>query len=145
MEFVNFEDLYGAIELTVFPNMYDRYSNIIEEDNVLLIKGTLNISERDGANVIVSSIKTVEGLLPSIIQSNSKKLFIKIEKDSDEFIVEKIKSILEKTEGENTVNIYFEESKKAYKLSERYCVNLNNKLILTEIEKYVGFKNMKII
>ncbi|WP_100064915.1 DNA polymerase III subunit alpha [Miniphocaeibacter massiliensis] len=144
MEFVKFEDLFGSIELTVFPNMYERYSNIVEEDNVLMVKGILNISERDGANIIVSSIKGVEGLVNNL-ENTSKKLFIKIPKEFDEKLVDDIKSILERTQGRDIVNIYFEESKKAYKLSDKYCVDVNNKSILSELEKYVGLGNIKIV
>ena len=29
MAFLNIEDLYGAVEIVVFPNIYDRYSSVM--------------------------------------------------------------------------------------------------------------------
>ncbi|MDL2310573.1 DNA polymerase III subunit alpha [Peptostreptococcaceae bacterium OttesenSCG-928-C18] len=145
MEFVKIEDLFGTIELVVFPNMYDKYSNLLEEDNVLMIKGTLNISERDGANIIVSNIKSVDDLVSNDTDVKINKLFIRIPENSDDNVVDKIKLILEKANGKDIVNIYFEESKKAYKLPRKYCIDVNNKDVLESIKNHVGFENIKII
>ena len=38
MAFVDLEDLYGEVEVVVFPNVYERCREAIEEDNVVVVK-----------------------------------------------------------------------------------------------------------
>ena len=143
MEFVRFEDLYGAVELTVFPNMYEKYKNILEEDKVLLIKGTLNISERDGANIIVSSIIDANKLNLDD-KSDCKKLFLRLKNDKDSDLIRQIQNALYKYKGKDTVNLFFEESKKGFKLNN-YSVDVTNCNLIQELENIIGKVNVKIV
>ena len=45
MSFVDLEDLYGTVEVVVFPNVYDKFMHTLTEDNVVVIKGKLNFKE----------------------------------------------------------------------------------------------------
>ena len=47
MAFVDLEDLYGEVEVVVFPNVYERCREAIEEDNVVVVKGKLNFKEEE--------------------------------------------------------------------------------------------------
>ena len=46
MCYVKLEDLKGTIELTFFSNAFSRYRDLLEEDNLVTVKGRINI--RDG-------------------------------------------------------------------------------------------------
>ena len=45
MAFVSVEDLYGTTEIIVFDSCYNRSSDVIIEDNIVLIEGRLSIRE----------------------------------------------------------------------------------------------------
>lgn len=141
MEFVKLEDLYGTIELTVFPNIYQKYSSILEEDKVLIVKGTINISERDEANIIVSTLEDVENLNNKI----KNKLFLRIEKNISDEKLNEIKNILLKSYGKDPVNLYFEKNNKCYQLSEKYFIDINDSLVMGELLGILGNDNIKIV
>lgn len=66
MAFVDLEDLYGDVEVVVFPNVYERCSGAIAEDKVVAVKGKLNFKEEEMPKLLadsVVSIDDVEGLL----------------------------------------------------------------------------------
>lgn len=56
MAFVNLEDLYGEVEIVVFPNVYERCSSAILEDNVVVVKGKLNFKEDEMPKVLADSV-----------------------------------------------------------------------------------------
>ncbi|MCG6523185.1 hypothetical protein K6U39_23090, partial [Vibrio parahaemolyticus] len=49
MAFIELEDLYGAIEIIVFPQLLQKYNVILNEDNIIYVKGTLSIKEGENA------------------------------------------------------------------------------------------------
>lgn len=57
MAFVTVEDLYGNAEIIVFENCYQSCSNLLVEDNVVLVEGRLSIREDEEAKIVASSIK----------------------------------------------------------------------------------------
>ena len=141
MEFVKLEDLYGSIELTVFPNFYDKFKDLIEEDKILIVKGTLNISERNGANIIVSNIQDID----EFNFNKAKKVYFRIEKNMTMEIVDRIKELLINNQGKDIVNLFFEEGNKLFQLSDKYSIDSNNKILLDKIGIIIGSSNIKIV
>ncbi|MDU1036856.1 MAG: DNA polymerase III subunit alpha, partial [Staphylococcus sp.] len=60
MEFVKFEDLYGTMELIVFPQKYEQYSDILNEDEILIVSGRLNIIEGEDPKILVDNIQSIK-------------------------------------------------------------------------------------
>ncbi|MCI9476011.1 MAG: DNA polymerase III subunit alpha [Emergencia sp.] len=56
MAFVNLEDLFGEVEVVVFPNVYERCSAAILEDNVVVVKGKLNFKEDEMPKLLADSV-----------------------------------------------------------------------------------------
>ena len=56
MAFVTVEDLYGSTEIIVFDNAYSKYSNILLEDNVILVQGRISIREDEPIKIVASKI-----------------------------------------------------------------------------------------
>ena len=59
MAFLELEDLYGTIEVIVFPQTLKQYNSILNEDNIIYIKGKLSIKEEEGAKLIAREIKDI--------------------------------------------------------------------------------------
>lgn len=57
MAFVTVEDLYGSTEIIIFENCYQSCSNLLIEDNVVLVEGRLSIREDEEPKIVASSIK----------------------------------------------------------------------------------------
>ena len=56
MAFVTIEDLYGSCEVIVFENCYMNCSDILLEDNIVLIEGRLSIREDEDTKIVASRI-----------------------------------------------------------------------------------------
>lgn len=56
MAFVTLEDRYGTIECIVFPNVYQKYQQVIYQDSPLYVEGRVQIRDGDPARVIASNI-----------------------------------------------------------------------------------------
>ena len=56
MAFVTVEDMYGSTEIIVFDSCYNRSSNLLIEDNIVLVEGRLSIREDDDVKIVANSI-----------------------------------------------------------------------------------------
>ena len=66
MAFVDMEDMYGAVEVVVFPNVYERCLKDVEEDRVVAIRGKVDVKEEEAPKLLADSvvdINRVEELL----------------------------------------------------------------------------------
>ena len=60
MAFVTLEDLYGSMELLVFPKIYSQYTGLLTEDSVVIVKGRLSLREDDTPKILPESILSIE-------------------------------------------------------------------------------------
>lgn len=63
MLFVKLADLTGSIEVIVFPNMLQKYGELLEMDKILIIEGKVNVKdmthEEDGETIVRSEAKII--------------------------------------------------------------------------------------
>ena len=60
MAFVDLEDLYGITEVVIFPNAYEKCAEIIQDDRVVAIKGTLNFKEDEAPKVLADEVLDID-------------------------------------------------------------------------------------
>lgn len=60
MAFITIEDLYGSTEIIAFDSCYNRNSQNIVEDNIVLVEGRLSIREDDDVKIVANSIVNLE-------------------------------------------------------------------------------------
>ena len=92
MAFITLEDLYGTMEVIVFPTAYQRYTHLVEEEKMVLVEGRLNIKDEEAPVVIADRITP-------LVEMKTQKLYIKISKDRDITTFERIKPILQRHGG----------------------------------------------
>ena len=56
MAFITIEDLYGSVEVVVFPNSYEKKKELLELDSKVFIKGRANVEEDRAGKVICQDI-----------------------------------------------------------------------------------------
>ena len=56
MAFVDVEDMYGAVEVVVFPNVYERCLQDVSEDRVVAIRGKVDVKEEEAPKLLADSI-----------------------------------------------------------------------------------------
>ncbi len=142
MAFLELEDLYGTIEVIVFPKVLQQYNTVINEENIIYIKGRLSIQDEENIKVIAQDIKDIKDKTPFTISekrvynksqnTNNKSLFIKIEDINDKEKLKKIENILMYYPGKENVFLCTTTPKKKYKWNR--CVTISNELIKNLIE-----------
>jgi len=78
MAFVQLEDLYGSLEIIVFPKTYENSKNLLIEDSKVIIEGKLTIREDEEIKIICQVIKPLIKIESQIIDNNfnNKKIYI---------------------------------------------------------------------
>ncbi len=56
MAFVNVEDLYGQMEVVVFPNIYEQYGRMLVPDKSIWVEGRINIKEDEQPKILANRI-----------------------------------------------------------------------------------------
>ena len=74
MAFLNIEDLYGAVEIVVFPNIYDRYGSILQEDAIISVTGSINFKEGEMPKLLAENIVDLRELKDAIPEDSAKDM-----------------------------------------------------------------------
>ncbi|MDO4485687.1 MAG: DNA polymerase III subunit alpha [Bacillota bacterium] len=62
MAFVDMEDLYGTVEVVVFPNIYERFGVLTAEDSIVSITGSINFKEGEMPKLLAEKIVDLKSL-----------------------------------------------------------------------------------
>jgi DNA polymerase III subunit alpha len=54
------EDQFGAVKVVCWPEQFNKYKNLLQSDEVVLVRGRLELSDESGATVIVQEIHQLE-------------------------------------------------------------------------------------
>ncbi|MGN0438488.1 MAG: DNA polymerase III subunit alpha [Lachnospiraceae bacterium] len=121
MAFVTLEDMFGTIELVVFPKVYEKVKQYIEVDSKIFVYGRASINERD-KKLLVDDIKPFHELSSKIyIQFPNLERF---EEQKDDLY-----EILDGYPGDSEVIIMLKEEKMMKPLPEQFHVTCSEELI----------------
>ena len=56
MAFITLEDLVGAVEVLVFPKLYEQYSEILKEDEKLFVEGRVSVEDEKPSKLLAERI-----------------------------------------------------------------------------------------
>lgn len=145
-EFANFklEDFTGDIECTVFPRSYQKYKELIHEDQAVFVKGVLDkiqIGESDlRGQLIINELEILDE--DSLDRKLEKSVHIKV--NTDKFanldLVTRLYATLTAYRGESAVYFHLignEQEKKVIRAHPHYSVEPSQELF-QELSKMVG-------
>ena len=138
MAIIELEDLYGVIEVIVFPQVLQKYNTIIQEDKIIYIKGRLSIKEDENAKLIAREIIDMN----ESINQEKPTLYLKINSIENKDLVNNLISVVTKYKGDNDIYIYAENIKQMYKWNH-IKVNINENLI-NELQNILPRTSIKV-
>ncbi len=160
MAFVTIEDLFGSIEIIVFPKILEEYERYISKGAVITVTGNLSIEEEKEPKVLANEISgppDENAKAPREIgnaenrdfdeKKTAKKrktgLFLRFESREDKNIpaAENITSIFD---GGYPLWFYFADEKKYELLSREKYVDVNETM-LSELKRILGDENVAFI
>ena len=137
MAFLQLEDLFGSVEVIVFPRDYEKNSGKLTEDNKVFIRGRVSLDEERDGKLICEKITPFDEV--------PRKLWIKFkDKESYEKAAEELFALLADSDGNDSVVIYIEEIRAMKKLPPNKNVCADENLADRLGEKY-GKENIKIV
>ena len=145
MAFAQVEDYYGEFELIVFPKIYDQVKDLLQEDNIVGIAGSLNFKEDEAPKIIVDKMTSITsiGNLAGLRESPALKIRIN-EKDfggNTEDCIRNIYDMISRFPGGKKVLIYLPGGR-VLKADESLYVN-DDPLLIMELKDYLGEINVK--
>lgn len=108
MAFINLEDLYASVEVIVFPRTFEKYKSLMEEDEIVILKGRVSIREEEQPKILCEDIKP-------LLKINSEKIYILIENElMMKDTLKKLKQNLAIYRGNTPVYLCTKEPRKMY-------------------------------
>lgn len=137
MAFVTIEDLYGTIDIIVFPAIYTSVSAFLTENNIILVKGRASVSEDKGSSILASAISDYDH-----INRKNQTLWIRIPKDSS-ITISDVSTVTKKHAGDVRVIIYDEKTGQKMTTAREGYVSLND-ILLEELKELVGESSLVV-
>ncbi len=136
MAFIKVEDLFGVVEVIVFPNVYENCSRLLEEEAVVLVEGSAQFNADEDGRVIASKVKPLSEM--NVIKSIGLILG-----DGNEETLSSITGLLKQNHGSIPVYINDVREGKRFKASSEYWVD-GGKVFLEKMKALLGENNVVI-
>ncbi len=109
MAFITIEDLYGTVEVIVFPKSYEKCKDALEIDSKVFVKGRVQVEEEKPGKILCSQIIAFDRVPCELwIRFPNKQTFV----DKEMELYEKIHVY----DGNDTVCIYLDSEKQIKRL-----------------------------
>lgn len=148
MAFVSLEDLYGIMEVIVFPTVLARYGELLTDENIVLVRGRISVREEEQPKIICEEVSTLKrddesGRNP---RNQPEKLYIRTDEPENGRMLASVMSLFKFFKGDTPVCICSEKNKDAPKkvVDSEYWVKLNESLLL-ELKRRFGEENVKVV
>ncbi len=136
MAFINIEDLYGSVEVIVFPKDYEKYASLLKEDEKVFVEGRASVEEDKDGKLICERIKSFDDI--------PRKLWIQFKNmEAYKAGYGRLTEILDTSEGKDHVIIYLLEEKLRKDLAPQFTVKADNALTEALYEAF-GPENVKL-
>ena len=136
MAFLTVEDLYGTVEVIVFPRDYEKYRTLLEEDAKVFIQGRVTVEEDKPAKLICSGVVPFDAV--------EKELWIQFPTRADyEEAEQTLFAILGNYDGTENVYIYLSKDRARKLLPKSRCTKVCKEL-LSELYTKFGEDNVKV-
>ena len=137
MAFITIEDLYGIVEIIIFPRDYEKYKAYLEVDRKVFIKGKVSVEEDKPAKLICQSFVSFEELPKEIwIQFSDKDAYMEKE--------EQLFQAIEPYEGNDAVCIFCKKEKMVKRLPRNKNIRTTPE-VLGILESLFSKENIKVV
>ena len=142
MAFVTLEDLYGNMEVIVFPKDYVKYRDKLIKDSKVLIKGNATVSETE-AKLILSELYTFDDLKKDL-NAEKKEVWLCFEDETHYNEAEqKLLGILGNHSGRSNVFVQLKNPRSMKRMGNRFRV-LADEALINELSEKFGSENVLV-
>lgn len=137
MAFLTIEDLFGTVEVIVFPRDFEKYSFMTEPDSKVFIQGRVSLEEEKNGKLIC------EKIIP--FESVKKEIWLQFpDMESYQENLSGLEEILKKSDGNDQVVIFLTEPRSVKYLGGNMGVFAGQEL-LSELKHRYGDENIRLV
>ena len=137
MAFIVIEDLYGTVEVVIFPKDYETYRNILVADRKVFVKGKVSEKDDEQSSLVCSNIIPFEDIPSELwIRFNNREEYGRRK--------EELLEAIRYSDGKDAVVVYFTAEKQKLVLPPSQSVNISSNLIEDLKEKF-GQTNIGVV
>lgn len=137
MAFITVEDVFGAVEVLIFPRDYEKYRSQAVEDNKVFVTGRVSISEEENGKLVCESI-TAFADVPKVcwIQFANKQAYLDAEQE--------LAGIIASSDGNDLVTVYCREEKQRKVLPKSQTIQAQGETLKLLMDRF-GQDNVKVV
>lgn len=137
MAFVTLEDLLGAVEIIVFPKSYEKYRDLLNEDEKVFVTGRVSVEDEKDGKLICESVASFDDV--------TRELWLQFDtKENYEREREKLAEVLRDSDGNDRVVIYISSERAVKRLPERCNVSADRGIV-NNLTNFLGENNVKVV
>ena len=137
MAFITIEDLLGSVEVIVFAREYEKYRNLLEVDNKVLIKGRAQAEEEKNAKLICTEMHGFDEVRKELwIQFATKEEF----EAKQQILFDAIADM----DGEDNIVVYISAIKAMKRMPTNWNISINEDA-MEKISQIFGRQNVKVV
>ena len=140
MAILTIEDIYGTYDVMVFNKCYNKYRDLLVEDNLVTVRGRLSIRDGKSPVVIADSILPWAKKEEEQKGDDNRKVYLRFD-TQDENVYNKVKQTTADHPGQAQIIIKCTSTNKAFSFNTK--VDINNYLI-NELIGLLGEENVII-
>lgn len=149
MAFITLDDGSGQIEALVFPKTLETYKNLVQTDEIVVVKGRISVREDEAPKILCDELlRPEDAFTPNAGENDgrdeSKKarkgLYISVPSlKSEEY--ERARRVIEVFDGDFPLYIYCRNNKKLLRAPVNIWVSMND-VMLGELKSILGEENV---
>jgi DNA polymerase-3 subunit alpha len=129
MAFLTIEDLYGTVEVIVFPRDFERYMMLLDEDAKIFVAGRVTLEEEKNGKLICEKIVSFDGA--------GTELWIRFgDKEAYESEKQQLYELLDGSDGRDEVVIYLTKEKAMKRLGRNRTVDAQGGILPLLKQRY---------
>ena len=137
MAFLTIEDLFGTVEVIVFPRDYEKYHTYLNEDEKVFISGHVNVEEDKNGKLICESIVSFD--------DTKKELWLQFATKEDFAAKEQtLYTMLRESDGNDEIVIYIASPRAMKKLGKNHTIRVNSEIV-NNLTNFLGENNVKVV
>lgn len=136
MAFIYLEDLFGTMELIVFPTVYEKFSQLLQQESLIIVNGRLSVREDEQPKIIAEEVLPIKGL-------QEKGLYLTLPEQLPKEDGAALRALLRYFSGATPTFVAKKNEKFFKKLDRQYWIYVNN-VIMEELVNRLGEENVVI-
>lgn len=137
MAFITLEDMYGSVEILIFPNVFEKKREYFSQDRKVFIRGRASVGDDPVGKVICEQVYSFDEVPRELwVQYSDKDAFMAGESE--------LLDALRMHEGNDTVIIYLMKERARKALPKNWNVRAGQEL-LSHLSEKVGERNIKVV